>query len=557
MEEWGLLSDIVLLLGSCMLVGGIFARFGQSPLVGYLLAGMLLGGPGSFHLIHSEHAIEAIAELGVALLLFSLGLEFSWERLRALGSRTLIAGFSQVILTLVAAGAVAKLLGRPLAESTAIGAMVALSSTAVVLRVLLERSEVETPHGRITLAALLAQDVAVVPLTILMTLLGQGGGAADVLLNLGKILLSAVGLIVILYVVLNKLAVRALGTLTLERNRELTLILAIVVGLGSAWLANKGGISPSLGAFFAGMFLGSSPFAVQIRADVSSLRTVLLTLFFGSAGMVGDLIWIGGHLPLVLGVSLLVIVGKAVIVWGIARVLGRPHYVAIAAGICLAQIGEFAFVLGSLGLASGVISPEILRLMVSVVIVTLFVSPFLIPHAVALGKDICERIGAEPPAAGENEQQALPPPEILIIGFGPAGQLTAAAMYDRQDRVAIIDMNHKGILEARRNGYRAEVGDASRPEVLEHVHVSSAKAVIITIPDPAASMRILQEVRLQAPHAFTIVRSRYQRFAHEYADHGACVVVGDEEEVGARLCQELLEWLSAIDETGELAAGPV
>jgi len=545
MESWTLLFDIVLLLGGCILAGGIFARLGQSPMIGYLLAGMLLGGPGSLHVIHTEHTIEQISELGVALLLFSLGLEFSFGRLRSLGVRTLAAGALQVILTTLCAGLLAFPLTHSMNESIAIGAMISLSSTACVLRVLMERAELETPHGRNTLAVLLVQDVAVVPLAILMTMLAQGGSTSEIAMDVGRILLTATGLVLGLYIGLNLIAVKLFGTLTLERNRELTMVLAVVVGLGAACLAAMAKVSPSLGAFIAGMFLGSSKFASQIRADISSLRTVLLTLFFGSAGMMGDPVWFAMHLPVVLGVTALIIAVKAGVVWGILKNLGQPSHVAAATGFCLAQIGEFAFVLGNIGQQNGVLGEETFKLMVSAIIATLFVSPYLVPNALRLGGIVSRLTGGKMMKKTASEQDHVSRPDVLIIGFGPSGQLAGEPFIGRPESVHVVDLSRRCLKKAVEFGFTAHRGDAAQAEILEHVHVASAKVVVITIPDHEGSFRILNEIRQLAPHAHTIVRSRHQRYTLEYQTAGANAVVGDEEEVGAGLGVEITKWLTS------------
>lgn len=383
MDLWTILGDIVVLLAASLMLGGLLSRFGQSPLVGYLLAGMLLGGPGSLHVVGSEGEIEAIAELGVALLLFSLGLEFSIERLKKLGVSRLIGGVIQVVLTIAIGAAAAFLFGLKASEAVAFGAMISLSSTAVVLRMLMELAELEMPHGRNSLAVLLTQDMAVVPLALLMTLLAGGGSALGVAWDVSKLLLMAAVLVLGLFL-LNKIAEIVLGTLTLHRNRELTVIFAIVTGLGAAWAAHAAGISSALGAFVAGMLLGSSAFATQVRADVSSLRVVLLTLFFGAAGMLADPIWILQNWHIVAAVTALLTLGKLAVIWAIFQVLGHTGRVAAATGLCLAQIGEFAFVLGSIGVASGVVTTETYALVVSVTIASFFLSATLVPACCAL-----------------------------------------------------------------------------------------------------------------------------------------------------------------------------
>lgn len=554
-QIWDLLFEIVILLGASLLLGGVFARLKQSPLVGYLLAGMLLGGPGSFHIVQSEHDIEAIAELGVSLLLFSLGLEFSVARVRSLGGRALGGGVLQVVVTLLFGAGVAMVAGRPVPEAIAVGAMISLSSTAVVLRILMERAEMETAHGRNSLAVLLVQDMAVVPLAILMGLLAGGGNVGDVALNVGRILGMALILIVSLYLLLNKVAVRVLGALTLERNRELTIILSVVTGLGSTLAAHAVGISPALGAFVAGMFLGASPFATQIRADISSLRVLLLTLFFGAAGMVADPLWILRNAPLVIGILLLLTVGKTAVVWGIYRVLGVAAPAAAATGVCLAQIGEFAFVLGKIAKDSGVIGEETHVLMVSVAIVSLFTSPFLVPSAGHLGSLLAGRLSRSGSGAGPVDGHAHASPDVVIAGFGPAGQMAALVFVDRPERVLVIDLNRDGIRKAEELGFMGHVGDATQVDVLEHARVATARAVVITVPHHQSAIRILQHVRRLAPSAHCVVRSRYQRHTSNFIDAGAHAVFGDEEQIGLTLGGHLGEWLSAHE--GPSGAEPV
>ncbi|MDH3227400.1 MAG: cation:proton antiporter [Thermoleophilia bacterium] len=544
MELWQLLMDVVVLLGACLLAGGIFSRLGQRPLVGFLLAGMLLGGPGSLHLIGSKQEIEIIAELGVALLLFGIGLEFSWRRVRSLGGRVLAGGAAQVLATLLlcAAAALALELVGP-AEAVAVGAMVALSSTAVVLRVLVDRAEIDSAHGRATLAVLLVQDLAVVPLALLLTVMGEPSSPREVALEVGRVLLAAGGLIVVLYLVLNQIAVRALGRLTVERNRELTVLMAVVTGLGSAWAAHQAGISPALGAFVAGMFLGNSPFATQVRADVASLRVVLLTMFFGAAGMVADPVWIFLNAHRVLGLALALLIGKALIVWLVLLVARQPHSVALAAGLCLAQIGEFAFVLGTIGRDSGLVAESTYQLIVSTAIVLLIATPYVIPAApwiaarlaFPLRRGRAGQLGGTAVSGGS----AVDAPDVLIVGFGPAGQIAAQKLIGTEQRVHVLDLNREGSRKAIECGFDASIGDATQREVLEHVGVKSAHTVVITLPDRRTALAVLDLARRLAPTARVLVRARYHIHVHEFEAAGAHVVVGDEDQVGKALADRL------------------
>ncbi len=548
MDSWSLLLEIVVLLAVSLVFGGVLSRLGQSPLVGYLLAGMMLGGPGSLHVVRAEHDIEAIAELGVALLLFSLGLEFSWQRLKGLGGATLASGAIQVAVTGAVASAVALLFRLGTVEAIGVGAMVSLSSTAAVFRVLIDRGEIDSLHGRNSVGILLVQDMALVPLAILLAVLGEGGTPGEITMVVLEILGLAAGLVVLLYVFLNKIAVRALATLTLERNRELTVLLAVVVGLGSTWAAHAVGLSPALGAFIAGMFLGSSVFATQLRADVASLRVVLLTLFFGAVGMVADPLWILRNFWFVFFVASLLVVGKTLLVWMILRAMGKTNRTAFATGLCLAQVGEFAFVLAKTGKESGIVSETTEMVVVSSAILTLLFTPFLIQFAPRLATWVERRRRQalrDEEAAGSVERM----PHVVIVGFGPSGQAVGRALSGTGTPVLVLDLNSAAGKQANLMGFMSQVGDAMQLDVLEHAHLRAAKMVVITLPAHRAALAVLEHVRALAPHAPVIVRTRHQVHWSEFEAAGADVVVGDEEEVGRSLAAKAIVQMAALGNT--------
>jgi CPA2 family monovalent cation:H+ antiporter-2 len=405
----------------------------------------------------------------------------------------------------------------------------------------MERSELEMPHGSNSLGVLLTQDMAVVPLALLMTILGGEGQPSEIAWNVARLLLMAGGLVVGLFV-LNSVAVLALGTLTLHRNRELTVIFAVVTGLGAAWAAHSVGISPALGAFVAGMLLGSSAFATQIRADVSPLQVVLLTLFFGSAGMVSDPSWIVRNAHFVAMAVVLITLGKLAVISVIFSILGQTTRVAVATGFCLAQIGEFAFVLGSIGRTSGVVSESTYATVVSAAIVSFFLSAFLVPMAPSFGNWVARRIGASRGINPSTAQRARPP-DVAIIGFGPAGQIAARCLVDRNLEVTVIDLNQAGVRQAQQLGFRADVGDATQNEVLEHARLAECKVVVITIPHHKSALTVLAHIRSHAPHVHLIVRTRYEAFREDFAVAGADVIIGDEQQVGESLSKHLEQWL--------------
>ena len=321
---WSILADVLILLAGAAVAGALCERLRQSALVGYLAAGMLLG-PNALDWISGGDQMELLAELGVALLLFSIGLEFSWRRLRTMGRGVLYAGVLQVGLTLAIAAVGAVVLGLAIKAAVLIGAIVALSSTAVVLRVLASRAELDSVHGRSTLGILLIQDASVVPLVLMAELLAGGGSAVGVLVQGARTIGGAILLVGLFYVLFNLAVPRLLGARAVSRNRELPILIATVTALGSTWAAHEVGVSPALGAFVAGMLLGGSSFAAQVRADSASLRTIMVTLFFSAVGMFAAPRWILEHLGAVVALTASIMVGKTVIIWPVSYTHLRAH----------------------------------------------------------------------------------------------------------------------------------------------------------------------------------------------------------------------------------------
>ncbi|MHC4219127.1 MAG: cation:proton antiporter domain-containing protein, partial [Planctomycetota bacterium] len=337
MDVWGTLFDLLILLGAALLLGGLCERLRQNAIVGYLLAGMLLG-PNTFNVISSGQQVRALAELGVALLLFTIGLEFSRRQLRRMRAVALGGGALQVILTATVAAAGAMWYGLSPRTAVAVGSIIALSSTACVVRVLVARAELDSVHGRYALGILLVQDLAVVPLVILVTVLGRSGSSWQ----MAEMLLRTVGLALVLvigfFVLFNFVVPRLLGTQSMQQNRELPVLLAVVVGLGSAWAAHGIGTSPAVGAFVAGLLLAETPFARQIRSDIASLRTLLMTLFFSSIGMLGDPAWVAGNWAALTAVVAAIVVGKPLVIWLLLRAFGQTHRHGLSTGLCLGQV---------------------------------------------------------------------------------------------------------------------------------------------------------------------------------------------------------------------------
>ncbi len=533
------LLDVLILLTAALVLGALCERLKQNAILGYLLAGTLLG-PNALDWMPNHKDVATIAELGVALLLFSIGLEFSWRRLRSIGPMALGGGALQVLLTGVLAAGVCLLLGQSGRSAFSIGAIISLSSTACVLRLLVSRAEIDSVHGRDALGILLFQDMAVVPLVLVVTLLGQEGTAAQVGWQTSRAIAAAAGLAAALYVILKYVFPILIGVAELARNRELPILLAIVTAVGAAWGAHHLGLSPVLGAFVAGMLLAESPFATQIRSDVSSLRTLFVTLFFSSIGMLADPAWVASHWRLALVVLAAIIVGKAAIVCGVARLFRSTPGHAIATAVCLAQVGEFSFVLANIARGGNVIDADLFKLMISVTIATLFLTPYLVAAAQPLARLLTQG-GRSPKMMGGSDELldaaggALRG-HILIVGFGPAGRRVAEALMRRhKSQLVVVDLKSRSASVARTYGLQTFVADAARIEVLEHLHVEHAAVVIVTVPDPATARQVIRGVRSLAPDTPVIARARYHVYRWELIVAGAEVVVDEEDEVGLRM----------------------
>lgn len=534
MDIWTVLFDVVVLLGAGAILGGLFERWRQSAILGYLLAGALLG-PNVLHVIQSGDEVLAISELGVALLLFVIGLEFSWARLRSMGRSALGTGVLQISLTTLVGMGLASALGLDAKAAIALGAIAALSSTACVLRTLAARAEIESAHGDRALGILLVQDMAVVPLVLGVGLLAAGGTAGDVLAGLVRTLGTSLGLVAVLFVTFHVLVPKLLATGSVRGNRELPLLIAVGSGLGAGVVTHAAGVSPALGAFVAGLLLAESPFALQVRTEVSSLKTLFLTLFFTAMGMLTDPFWIASHFPLVATAVLAILVGKAGIVWLVLRLLGTRGPVAIATGLCLAQTGEFSFVLAELARDS-ILDEETFLLVVSATVLTMSLTPYLVTHARRLGM----RLSRDRDPRGPGLEQEDGGPVSLVIGFGPAGRAAAERIAELGCRVVVVEQNPLAAVEAARLEYRAITGDARYGEVLEHAGLGQADFVVVTVPVAETAIHIVRLVRQRVPKAVVVVRGRFHRSLPELSAAGAHIVVDEEHEVG-RLIAEAFE----------------
>ena len=550
------LLDLVVVLAMAILFGVLFERFRQSAIVGYLVAGVIVG-PGGFHVVRSLETVRTLSEIGLALLLFTIGLEFSWRRLKRIGPVAVGGGALQILFTALLFALVGKNLGLGGREAIAMGAVLSLSSTAVVLRALSDRAEIDSVHGRSALGILLLQDIAIIPLGLMMAFLGEEGttGSAFAALTaafaVGAVLFGV--MVLVSRFVLPRLLVASSGA----RNREIAIVLAAVVCLGAMWSSQAAGLSLTLGAFIGGMLLAESPFAEQIRADVEPLRAVFVTVFFVSIGMQVDVQWFVGHLAQVAGVVIAAVVGKAVVTTLVVRLFQFSWKEASATGVTLAQIGEFSFVLAAIAVGHGVVGPERFRLFVSAAPVTLLLTPYLVSLAPAWAEGVERRLhawGLAPTQrVGEGGAEQELEGHVIVVGFGPAGESVAHALKALGTTVLVVDLNPQSTAAARAAGFLTKIGDAARGEILQNSRLESAQALVVTVPDSRATRLVIAQSRKTAPEVPVVARGRFHRYAEDLRSAGASVVVDEESLVGERLGHEVLKEIRLPAEAADAA----
>jgi monovalent cation:proton antiporter-2 (CPA2) family protein len=504
-------SDALIFLGAAVVAVPIFRWLRLGSILGYLAAGLAIG-PSGLGLFSDAAAILNVGELGVVLFLFVIGLELELSRLWAMRRDIFLLGGAQVLATgLLATLYPLLVVGRSWQASLVAGFGLALSSTALVMQLLEERGELQTPHGQKAFAILLFQDLAVVPLLALVAVLapGEGGGGAPVWLSALRAVVAVTAVVLIGRYLLNPF----FRILARARAREIMTAAALLVVIAAAILMTHAGLSPALGAFLAGILLAESRYRHQLEADIEPFRGLLLGLFFVAVGMTVDLGIIVRAWPFILGAMVTLTVIKTGVVYGLMRLRRQGHDTAVRTALFLAQGGEFGFVLYSAALAAGIMGQEQSTRLVAIVTLTMALTPLL--------GALAPRLVRKPAVREREETFAGAGGPVLIIGFGRFGQVLSQLLLPEGFDVTTIDNDVEMIEAAERFGFKVYYGDGARLDVLRAAGVEHARLICVCVDEKEVATRIVEVVRAVCPLSRLYVRSFDRIHALELLERGA------------------------------------
>lgn len=541
----GIAADIAVIVAAGF-VGGVVAQRLRQPLIlGYIAAGVVLGPLTGGALVSDSHDIELLAEIGVALLLFALGIEFSLKELRPVRAVALAGTTLQLLLTIGAAAGVGLLLGWPWTDAVWFGACVSLSSTMVILKTLQSQGRLGTLSSRVMIGMLLVQDLAVVPLLILLPKLTdlQSG-----LPDLGWALVRAAAFLAVMVVAGTRVLPALLRRVSLWNSRELFVLTVTGLALGIGYLTHKVGLSFALGSFVAGIVISESDHAHQALSDVIPLRDVFGLLFFASVGMLLDPAYLRANLALVLGLALAVALIKAAICAGVGRAFGYRNVVPLALALTMFQAGEFAFVIGRAGVAAGALGAEMNTLIMSVALVLMFATPFVSrATAPAYGRWRSWR-RAEPVLTINFADDRLRD-HAVIVGAGRVGGVAARLLQAQGLPFVALELDQHRLERCRDAGLPVIFGDAAHPVVLEAAGLERARLLLVTTAAAETTRAVVTHARAARPDLPVVARAETEEALHDLAALGVDEVVMPQLEAGLEMARQGLERLGLDEAT--------
>ncbi len=541
MSDPNFLRELVIVLTATIAIVFVFQKLRLPNIVGFLLTGVIIG-PHGFQLIQSVDQVEILAEIGVVLLLFTIGLEFSLETILSVQRRVVWAGLLQVVLTTLVVLAVARLLGVSVEVGLFYGFLVSLSSTAIVLRIYHDRGEINSLQGRLASGLLLFQDLCVVPMMLLLPVLA-GSGQDSIFLIVWVLAKSLITLVAIVWTA-RKLLPRLLHQVALLRNREIFVLFVVLVCLGTAWLTSETGLSLALGALVAGLVISESELSHQIVADILPLRDCFSGIFFISIGMLLNLGLLSQDLRITLLELLLMIGIKSLVLFAVFWWLYRSIRLGVVLGLGLAQIGEFSFVLAKAGINFKLLSPGDGQIFLAASILSMMATPFLIQwvHAWSFGfEGLFKDTGFNRSTSGGANETASATGHVIVVGYGLNGQNLARVLKEVSIPYRVLEMDPDLVRSAKAGGEPITFGDGTRPEILQQVDIEKARVLVVAISDPAATARLVSQARRLRTDLYIIVRTRYVAEIDRLYRLGANQVIPEEFETSVEIFARVLQ----------------
>ncbi|MCP4573878.1 MAG: portal protein [bacterium] len=532
----GIATDIAIVVLAGFLGGIVAQRLKQPLILGYIAAGVVLGPVTGGGLIHDAHDLELLAEIGVALLLFALGIEFSLKELKPVRKVALLGTVLQMLLTVAVAAGAGLVLGWPWTDAVWFGGCVSLSSTMVILKTLQAQGRLGTLSSRVMIGMLLVQDLAVVPLLILLPQLTDLRAGLP---ELGWALVRSTVFLALMVLVGTRVIPWTLRKVTRWNSRELFLITVAGIALGIGYGTYEVGLSFAFGAFVAGIVLSESDHAHQALSDIIPLRDVFGLLFFVSVGMLLDPEYVRGHLPLVLQLTVVVALTKGLICSGVGYAFGYRNVIPLALGLTMFQAGEFAFVIGKVGVATGSISTDLYSLIMAVTLLTMFLTPFVSRATAPIYGFILRQRSAEPVQTINITREELHD-HVVVAGAGRTGQAVARVLKGMQLPFVTIEMDQHRLETCRENGVAVIYGDASHPVVLEAAGLRRACVLLVTTPAPIVTASVIRNARRLREDLHVVARVETPALLEELHGMGIHAAVQPQMEAGLELTRQAL-----------------
>jgi monovalent cation:proton antiporter-2 (CPA2) family protein len=541
MTETHYFADILVLLAAAIITVPVFQRLGLGSVLGYLAAGAIVG-PWGLGFIDEIQEIRHIAEFGVVFLLFLIGIELKPARLWSMRRMVFGLGTAQVVVTGLVIAGLALLFEQSLRTAVIIGFGLALSSTAFVLQILTERGELGAVHGKTAFSILLLQDLAVVPLLTLVSLL-----AADstLLEGIEFAILEAVLVITLVILAGRFLLSPALRLVATSRTAEVFTAAAVFAVLGTAWLMQQVGLSLALGAFLAGLMMAESHYRHQVVADIQPFRGILLGLFFMGVGMSIDFGLLGRQSALIAGLVLGLLLIKSTIIWVLCRLMGIGTPDATRVSLLLSQSGEFGFVIFGLATVSGILPAELFNILALLVALTMATTPLMANLCEFLNRCLPRSV-ARHDVSTDHMEAGLP--HVIIAGFGRVGRRVAKILQEANMPYLAIDSNADRVQEGRREGFPVFYGDASRVDVLKAAGAGEAGVLVCTLDRAMPAVRLVNIMRQHYPDIAIHARGRDRQHCEQLLKAGATVAISETLEASLQLGRAVLIAMGALED---------